>query len=68
MSLRIKASLCFMFLLIAASASAADLKITGHVKFNQDGDIVSPRIDFHRLWIGPPNPPSKGKKRLAPKL
>ncbi len=66
MSLRIKASLCFMFLLIAASASAAD--ITGHVKFNQDGDIVSPRIDFHRLWIGPPNPPSKGKKRLAPKL
>ncbi|MHC2622496.1 hypothetical protein ACVIW2_004528 [Bradyrhizobium huanghuaihaiense] len=30
------------------------LSISGQVNFVEAGDIVSPRIDFHELWIAPP--------------
>lgn len=30
------------------------LSISGQVKFTDFGDVVSPRFDFHKLWIAPP--------------
>ncbi len=30
------------------------LSISGQVNFVESGDIVSPRFDFHELWIAPP--------------
>lgn len=30
------------------------MSISGQVNFVQAGDIVSPRFDFHKLWIAPP--------------
>ncbi|BAM89471.1 hypothetical protein S58_34780 [Bradyrhizobium oligotrophicum S58] len=30
------------------------LSISGQVNFVEAGDVVSPRIDFHELWIAPP--------------
>ncbi|TCU74897.1 hypothetical protein EDE08_103112 [Bradyrhizobium sp. R2.2-H] len=32
------------------------LSISGQVKFVEAGDIVSPKFDFHKMWIGPAKP------------
>ncbi len=37
-----------------AFAGKPALSISGQVNFVEAGDIVSPRIDFHELWIAPP--------------
>lgn len=40
----------------AAEAFGGDpaLSISGQVNFAEIGDVVSPRFDFHQLWIAPP--------------
>ncbi|NUU41567.1 hypothetical protein [Tardiphaga robiniae] len=32
------------------------LSISGQVNFVEAGDVLSPRFDFHELWIAPPKP------------
>ncbi|UVC07984.1 hypothetical protein IHQ71_22860 [Rhizobium sp. TH2] len=39
------------------------LAISGQVKFIEGGDMISPRIDFHNMWIAPP-----GENRVLPRI
>ncbi|MER8605666.1 hypothetical protein NKH48_18240, partial [Mesorhizobium sp. M1233] len=40
---------------------APALSISGQVKFVEAGDVISPKFDFHKLWIAPPKPRDKDK-------